>query len=163
MYLDKHCPGCGQGEGNQSCKTARCSIEHGRIEYCSLCEAFPCGKYEDAGKYDVFITHRNYKKDFEKAAQIGVEAYQEEQRGKEEILNHLLENYNDGRRKTLFCLAVNLLELEELKEVVERAGDALEGLTLKEKAVRIAGDFQELAQKKGIVLKLNRKPAKNKK
>ena len=29
MFLSKHCPGCGGGEGNQSCKIARCSMEHG--------------------------------------------------------------------------------------------------------------------------------------
>ena len=29
MFLNKYCPGCGGGEGNQSCKIARCSMEHG--------------------------------------------------------------------------------------------------------------------------------------
>ena len=27
------------------------------------------------------------------------------------MLNHLLANFNDGRRKNFFCVAVNLLEL----------------------------------------------------
>ena len=29
MFLDKNCPGCGCDEGNQACKIARCSMEHG--------------------------------------------------------------------------------------------------------------------------------------
>ena len=29
MFLNKNCPGCGGGEGNQACKIARCSMEHG--------------------------------------------------------------------------------------------------------------------------------------
>ena len=29
MFLNKNCPGCGGGEGNQTCKIARCSMEHG--------------------------------------------------------------------------------------------------------------------------------------
>jgi len=33
MFLDKNCPGCG-GEGNQACKIARSSMEHGGVEYC---------------------------------------------------------------------------------------------------------------------------------
>ena len=47
MHLDGHCPGCGGGEGNQSCKIARCSLQHGKPEYCSQCQDFPCEKYED--------------------------------------------------------------------------------------------------------------------
>lgn len=50
------------------------------------------------------------------ARKIGVCAYNREQAEKVQILNQLLEHYNDGRRKTFFCLAVNLLELSELRE-----------------------------------------------
>lgn len=55
-----------------------------------------------------------------KQKKIGVKAYQEEQCEKVAILKELLENYNDGRKKTLFCLAVNLLELDELRKVMEQ-------------------------------------------
>ena len=46
MFLSKHCPGCGGGEGNQSCKIARCSLEHGGVEYCLQCDEYPCSKYD---------------------------------------------------------------------------------------------------------------------
>lgn len=36
MFLNKNCPGCGGGEGNQSCKIARCSMEHSGVEYCFI-------------------------------------------------------------------------------------------------------------------------------
>ena len=42
MFLNKNCPGCGGGEGNQACKIARCSIEHGGVEYCFQCSEYPC-------------------------------------------------------------------------------------------------------------------------
>ncbi len=42
MHLGGHCPGCGDGEGNQSCKIARCSLRHEKPEYCSHCWVFPC-------------------------------------------------------------------------------------------------------------------------
>ncbi len=35
------------------------------------------------------------------------------------ILDWLLKNCNDGRKKTFYCLAVNLLELEEIKKVTD--------------------------------------------
>ena len=43
-----------------------------------------------------------------------MEVYNTEQMEKARILDVLISNYNDGRKKTLFCVAVNLLELQEL-------------------------------------------------
>ena len=67
----------------------------------------------------IFITHMNQKADLEKMQRIGEEAYNIEQVEKRQILDRLLAEYNDGRKKTLFCLAVNLLPLEELRIVFE--------------------------------------------
>ena len=53
----------------------------------------------------------------ERFQKIGSEAYHSEQVQKAEILSFLLKNYNDGRRKSFFCLAVNLLDLEDIKAV----------------------------------------------
>lgn len=102
MFLGRHCPGCGGGEGNQSCKIAACSIGRG-VEYCFLCGEYPCPKYEHFDEFDSFITHRNRKVDMEKAREIGMEAYNAEQVEKAHILDILLAGYNDGRKKTLFC------------------------------------------------------------
>ena len=90
-------------------------MEHGGIEYCFQCGEYPCPKYDHIEDYDVFITGRNQKRDMKKAQQIGVEAYNAEQAEKACILDILLAHYNDGRKKTLFCVAVNLLELQELQ------------------------------------------------
>ena len=45
MSLAGHCSGC--GVDNQSCKIARCSIEHEKIEYCFQCGSFPCSNYPE--------------------------------------------------------------------------------------------------------------------
>lgn len=157
MKMDGHCPGCGGGEGNQSCVIAKCSIRHDKIEYCNQCQEFPCDKYGKADEYDIFITHRNWKQDFEKMKKMGVKAYNSEQMQKLQILKLLLEGYNDGRRKSFFCLAVNLLDLEDLKTVMEQS------LTMKERSTYVVKQFQSLAEQRGVVLKWNRKPSKLKK
>ena len=54
---------------------------------------------------------------------MGVEAYNSEQMQKLQILKLLLEGNNDGRRKSFFCLAVNLLDLEDLKTVMEHLAE----------------------------------------
>lgn len=107
----------GCGFGNQSCPIARCSLEHGNLEYCFQCSEYPCERYAHIDEADSFITHMNQKTDLEKIQRIGEETYNAEQMEKRQILDRLLAEYNDGRKKTLFCLAVNLLPLEGLRTV----------------------------------------------
>ena len=159
MHLNKYCPGCGGGEGNQSCKIAKCSMEHDGVQYCFQCSEYPCEKYDHIDDFDSFITHRSRRADMEKARRFGIEAYNVEQAEKAKILDILLSGFNDGRKKTLFCAAVNLLELQELQIVlseIERQSD-METLTLKEKSAFVAGLLQDTAATKNIDLKLRKK------
>ena len=141
MHLGAHCGGC--GFGNQSCPIARCSLEHDGYEYCHECPEYPCKRYEHIDEKDSFISHRNQKRDLEKARQIGVEAYNAEQAEKRLILEKLLADYNDGRKKTLFCTAVNLMELQDLKDVLAQAEAVYADAPLKDKAAGIAKLLQE--------------------
>lgn len=160
MQIGGYCPGCGGGEGNQSCKIARCSLRHGGVAFCFQCWEYPCGHYEKIDEYDSFITHQKYKADFQKARQIGIDAYLLELHQKSGLLNHLLEHYNAGRQKSFFCLAVNLLELEEVQAVVTMLDEEARksGLTLKEKAALAMKLFQAAAKEQNLVLKLKKKP-----
>jgi hypothetical protein len=163
MHIGHYCPGCGGGAGNQPCAIIRCSQQHSGIEYCYLCDEYPCQKYEGFDAFDSFITHRHQLKDFDKVKKIGIDAYRLELSEKIEVLKYLLENYNDGRRKSFFCLAANLLELQDLKSAMEHIKEfEKDNLSLKEKASNAANVFQDVAAKRGIVLKLNKKPAKSK-
>ena len=159
MYLGGHCPGCGGGAGNQSCKIARCGMEHNGIEYCFRCGEFPCGRYDGIDRFDSFITHQRRRADMERAREIGPERYGAELAEKAKILRFLLENFNDGRRKTLFCVGVNLLDLETLRGITARLTETAEpkGLSLKERSSYAAELFQAAAKQLGIELKLRKK------
>lgn len=155
MRLGGHCGGC--GNGNQSCRIARCSLEHGKIEYCFLCGEFPCEKYQDIDIYDSFITHRNRMADMERAQRIGIEAYSREQGEKAGYLDYLLSSCNDGRRKSFFSTALNLLDLGDIRAAVE-AVKADSGLTdVGERARYAVKLLSERAEEKGVDLRLRRK------
>ncbi|QQK08419.1 DUF3795 domain-containing protein [Miniphocaeibacter halophilus] len=158
MRLSGHCPSCGCGE-HHSCSIAKCSLNYKGIEYCFQCDNFPCEKYKDADKYDSFITHLHQFKDIKKFQEISEVTYTKEQIAKVEILNFLLENYNAGRQKTFFCLAVNLLELENIKEIVKHLeeNEDLKNMQIKEKALHAVDQFKSLAENYGIILKLRKK------
>ncbi len=158
MFIGKYCPGCGGGPGNQPCAIVRCSCKRDGIEYCYQCTEYPCDKYEGIDAYDSFITHRNQLKDFEKVRKNGIEAYQSELIEKMGILDYLLANFNDGRRKSFFCIAVNLLELQDLKTAMGQIPAEANDLPLKEKSAYVANLLQAVAAERNVQLKLNKKP-----
>ncbi len=157
MLLGNYCGGC--GNGNQSCRIANCSLEHGAIQYCYECKQYPCEKYEHIDEYDSFITHRRRKADLERAQRIGIEPYCLEQQEKAQILSYFLSNYNDGRRKTFFCVAVNLLELSELQEALKQiqSNDELSAWPFKAQCSYVAEVLQGIADRRNIKLKLIKK------
>ena len=90
---------------------------------------------------------------------IGTERYHSELKEKMQILRYLLDNFNDGRRKSFFCMAVNLLELEDLRSAMKEIEEEVSGkeLTVKEKAVISVEILKSAAARKNIVLKLRKK------
>lgn len=162
MHLGGYCPGCGGGAGNQSCAIARCSLEHGGVPFCWECPEYPCPRYEGFDDGDSFVPHRNRQQDINRAQELGLEAYLAQLEEKWAILEELLAHYNDGRRKTLFNTAVYLLPLEELRFVMATLDSRpeLTGQTVKEQALAAAELLQNAADRRGISLKLNKKPKK---
>lgn len=161
MKVSGHCPGCGGGAGNQSCAIAGCSLKHGSVQYCFQCSDYPCAKYDGIDEYDSFISHRRQKGDLRRAEEIGTSAYGDEQREKAELLRRLLSDFNDGRKKSFLCLAVNLLELPELWAVMAEAeAEGLARLPLKDRSAALASKLRAAAEKRGLELKLRKKPAR---
>ena len=154
------CPGCaGEGfdEVHPPCGVLSCSQRRG-LEYCFLCDEFPCKKYEGADLFDSFITHKNQFRDIEKAKQMGTPAYEAELDIKVHILEELLSKYDDGRRKGFYCLAVNLLELSDINLVMEQINNEVDTeATLKEKASVAVRLFETKSGEKKVVLKLRKK------
>lgn len=157
---NSRCPGCA-GAGfdavHPPCGILSCSLRKG-LEYCFLCDEFPCKKYDGADQTDSFITHKNQFRDIEKAKQMGIAAYEDELNLKIKMLEELLENYDDGRRKGLFCIAVNLLELKDVSFVMKQIKEETTSLAeLKEKAKVAARLFEARAAELGIELRLRKK------
>jgi len=119
------------------------------LEYCFECDEFPCKKFDNWGDGDSFITHRNYFADMEKAKRIGIEAYKAELSEKIGILETLLQNHDNGRRKSFYCLAVNLLDLEDVRAVMENIDNDIDSKAV----VRL---FEEVAERRDVSLKIRK-------
>lgn len=159
MQLGGYCPGCGGGEGNQSCAIARCAVEQGVGEFCSQCGRFPCERYEKMMEYDSFLPHSHMLRDLERAEELGLEAYITQLKERRFILDRLLAGYNDGRRKSFYILAVYLLELDDLRRAFEEIQASVPAdKPVREKAITAVGILKKAAEADGVTLKLNKKP-----
>ena len=93
----------------------------------------------------------------DKAKRLGMEAYAAELNEKITLLKKQLESYDDGRRKGFYCLAVNLLELMDVKTVTEQIDDAVDdSMSIKEKSKTAVRLFEAMAEHRGVVLKLRK-------
>ena len=156
MQVGGYCPGGGGGAGNQSCTLARWSMDKGGYNFCSQCPTYPCARYDEFDAADSFVPHSRRAADLDRARELGLDAYIGELRAKRAILDKLLADYNDGRRKTFYCAAVYLLPMEDLQSVVAN----LEGqpeCSVKERAAAAVKLLQGSADDHGVCLKLKKK------
>lgn len=152
------CPGC-CGEGflskRPACGVITCARGRG-VAYCYECDDYPCRRLQGAECTDSFITHRNMRVDFDTAERDGIEAYRAMLDEKVAMLQTLLTDYNDGRRKKIFCLAVNLLDVQAVREVMARlAAEVGEEDPPKARAAAAEALLRQAADGAGIVLELN--------
>ncbi len=156
---DSKCPGCGGADfhlKHPSCTVITCNQKHDLVEYCFLCSSYPCEKYQKQSDKDSFITYQNVLTDFELAKTAGLQQYKLELNEKVEILEYLIRNYNDGRRKNFYYIAVNLLSLVRLKEILREIQtiNSPQNSDSKSKIEQIIALIQSKAERDSIVLKL---------
>ena len=155
------CPGCGGKDfhlKHPSCAVIACSKKHGDVEYCFLCKNYPCDRYKYPSEKDSFITYRNVINDMQKASDIGIERYQSELDEKILFLEYLINNYNDGRKKNFYCIAVTLLDSADLNNIKEYIQKNIydETIPQKDKIKMIESLFYEKANSKKIDFRLRK-------
>jgi hypothetical protein len=155
------CPGCGGKDfcfKHPACSVIACNKRHDNVEYCFQCKSYPCEKYKNPSKVDSFVSYVNVKHDFEKCSSLGIDEYKRELNKKVNILELLLEKYNNGRLKNFYCIAVNFLELNDLEVVMKFISEELEknDMSIDEKIQIIVSALKRKAQENNIDLKLRK-------
>ena len=85
----------------------------------------------------------------------GLDVFKQEIQMKRRILDELLLNYNDGRHKRFYCLAVNLLNLDDLSEVMKSIRESnAEDVKLKAKQAKDL--FMQKAKERNLNLRLRK-------
>lgn len=86
-----------------------------------------------------------------------MENYRIELDEKIKLLEYLLAQYNDGRKKSFYCVAVNLLELTDIQDVLQQIENTpVKQAPVKEKAAAVADLLREKAAARNISLQLRK-------
>ncbi len=158
---DSKCPGCGGRNfhlQHPACAVITCNKKHDNVEFCFQCSSYPCSRYGSPSKIDSFITYRNVVSDLNRAKKKGIDAYRAELDEKVQILEYLIKNYNDGRKKNFYCIAVNLLNISGLKNIMDEINKKIgnQTISIKEKIQLVVDLFNRAAKKNGIELELRK-------
>ena len=159
------CPGCcGPDFVNKhpSCSIITCCVKKHKNETCAECEEFPCSKIDKWDKSDSFISHKVSLSNLKLIKEKGIENFLIQQKRRIELLETMLEEFNEGRSKSFFCIATTLLPiddiskgLEESKQQINENGIDMNDLKAKSKVLK--GILTKLANVNLIELKLRRK------
>lgn len=113
-----------------------CNKKKENVAFCFECSNYPCSRYLSDEK-DSFISYVNRKKDMA-MAKNDLQEYLTILEEKNRILNHLLKHHDDGRSKSFYCLAVNLLEIEDLQEACKDIEETTEPKMIREILLKTA-------------------------
>ena len=75
---------------------------------------------------------------------------------KYKYLKLLLEKYNDGKSKALYCTAVELIPLEYIEEILNIAMNETDNKNTKERAIKVSEKIKEKAKALNIELVLRK-------
>ena len=168
MYYTKgpsRCPGCcGPDFINKhpSCLIITCCVKKRNFETCAECSEYPCSKINKWDKYDSFISHKVSLSNLEIIKEEGIEQFLTQQKRRIELLELILEEFNEGRSKSFFCIATALLPIDDLEKCLGQSKrqikeEEIDAKDLKAKSKILRDNFTKLANSKSIKLKLKRK------
>ena len=143
------------------CPFITCAVKRKGLEFCGDCaENEDCEKWKmhrDAGrKYDSFTCYQKLEDNIALIQKNGVEEFERVQKLREELLKEMLQEFNERRSKTYYCIASTVLEIEELEAALKQARESLENLDLKGKSRLLHGILDGVAEKRQYCLKLRK-------
>jgi hypothetical protein len=156
------CEGCkSEYRMGAACPFHNCAVKKKGIEFCGFCdENATCarwGKFREMGKqHDSIVCYQKLEDNIAFIQKNGMEEFEKQQKTRENMVRSMLSEFNDGRSKTLYCVAATLLEISELESVLEEAGAKSMGFDIKAKAEVMRSLLDKIAENKNYLLRLRK-------
>lgn len=156
------CHGCKSTERMAvGCPFITCAVKKVGVEFCWDCgENKSCEKWkrhrEVGKKRDSFKSYQKLEDDIDFIKVKGVKAYDEQQRIRESLLIRLLNEFNEGRSKSYYCIAATVMDIKELSSSLEEATARSKLLSIKDKSRIMHAILDSIALKKGYRLSIRK-------
>ena len=164
------CPGCGGPDffnKHPSCSFITCCVKKKNLEVCAECPEFPCSKFKDAGEYQAlesssYPPYRKIMPNLNFIKEHGIKKFIEQQGRRIELLERMIENFDDGRSKSFYCRAATLLSVRDLEIALNKTeqrieADKLRSDDIKTRSKILRGFLDDFAARGGIELKLGKR------
>ncbi len=143
------------------CPFITCAIKKKEVEFCWDCqENKSCQKWREhrefSEKHDTFKCYQKLQSDIAYIQMNGVVKFEKFQSIREQFLREMLQEFNEGRSKSYYCIAATVLEIDQLTESLTKARNDSKGLGLKEKAKLLHSILDEIATENNYCLKLRK-------
>ena len=151
------CLGCRIGEQHSWCSIYKCCVVKKGLTTCIECEEYPCDRYSRRGWGQDQLS-RAAQENLSNIQSAGMEPWLSEQKQRRLAVEDLLNNYNDGRSMTFYCLACTLMPANLINraigEMKQRLSDnQIDSSDIRAKAKALRAIIQNLASEAGIDLK----------
>lgn len=156
------CPGCkSEYRMGAACAFHNCALKKKAIEFCWLCDTNETcerwKKHRDFSKsHDTATCYQKLEDDICFIQRNGVTEFEKQQKAREKLLKVMIAEFNEGRSKTLYCIAATVLKIGELENVLTEARAKTKGVSIKEKSEKMHSMLNEIANKKNYLLKLRK-------
>jgi hypothetical protein len=156
------CFGCKSSERMAAgCPFITCAIKKAGVEFCWDCkDNGSCEKWKShrkAGKeHDSFKSYQKLEDDIDFIKANGIEKYDEQQVIRESLLLRLINEFNEGRSRSYYCIAATVLGIDELRDSLEEATARSTLLNITDKSKLMHSILDSIALKKGYNLKLRK-------
>ncbi len=156
------CLGCkSEGRMTAGCPFITCAIKKKGVEFCWECqENKTCQKWRNhrdfSKQHDTFKCYQKLEDDIALIRKKGLAEFEKLQKIREQLLREMLQEFNEGRSKSYYCIAVTVLEIDELKESIFNARNGYEGSEIKDKSRLLHSILNEIAIRKKYCLELRK-------
>lgn len=108
-------------------------------------------------KYDSFKCYQKLEDDIAFIQKNGLAEFRKTQKIREKLLWKMLNEFNEGRSKSYYCIAATVFKVDELEKAIAKAKKSSKDLNIKEKAKLLHSIFDRVAEKKNYYLKLRKR------
>jgi hypothetical protein len=127
---ESRCPGCGGpafSDKHPTCSFITCCVKRRGLEVCGECEEFPCSKFKSEQEYRQAELSSSYPPSWTVLSNLrwikeeGIKEFIKRQEKRISLLETMIEVYDDGRSRSLFCRAAALLDVAALEGSLSEA------------------------------------------